>query len=780
MITLSKNGVFVFQGRLIVEDGDNLSDNEINKRLIEAGLEPLSLDSIDKEAARSATITHKILSDHNLSNDRENLKIHFDSLASHDITYVGIVQTARASGLKAFPVPFVLTNCHNSLCAVGGTINEDDHVFGLSAARKYGGIFVPAHLAVIHQYIREMMTGCGKMILGSDSHTRYGALGTIGIGEGGPEIVKQLLERTYDIPRPEVVAVYLEGQPTKGIGPHDVALAIVGAVFESGFVKNKIMEFIGPGIKNLSIDFRNGIDVMTTETTCLSSIWCTDDKVKDFYRIHNRGEAFRPLSPDSVAYYDGLVRVDLSKVEPMIALPFHPSNVYPISDFKKNAADILRKTETEAANLFDGQKIPFSLQDKLEGDRIKIDQGIVAGCSGGIFENVCAMADIISSGTVSTQNFNLSVYPASQPVNLALIKNQTVAELVSHGIVTRSAFCGPCFGAGDIPSNGAFSIRHATRNFPNREGSKPDEGQISAVALMDARSIAATFKNGGYLTSATELGDYEEKYHAYSFEKDIYEKKVYNGFEKPLKDVALVMGPNIVDWPTMDPLPQNLLLKVVSILKDKVTTTDELLPSGETSSYRSNPLRLAEFALSRKDPGYVNRAKEIQALYNISKEDSAENLPAEIKRLYEIIIEKIDPSADIDHLTKTTGIGSLVCAVKPGDGSAREQAASCQKILGTWANLAKEYATKRYRSNCINWGILPLITGEEISNLSLNSYLYLSDIRTVIDKGSERVNAWIIEDDNVGNIQLSVPDLTEKDRKILVAGNLINYQSRTQ
>jgi aconitate hydratase len=779
MVTISKKGVFVFRGQLIKEDNGQFYPNEIDKQLIEADLEPLSLDRIDKATARTGTITHKIVTDHNRSGDWRNLKIRFDSLASHDITYVGIVQTAKASGLEAFPVPYVLTNCHNSLCAVGGTINEDDHQFGLSAARKYGGIFVPAHLAVIHQYVREMMAGCGKMILGSDSHTRYGALGTMGIGEGGPELVKQLLEKTYDLPYPEVVVVYLEGEPPKGTGPHDVAMAIIGAVFHSGYVKNKIMEFIGPGISSLSVDFRNGIDVMTTETSCLSTVWRTDDKVKEYYRTFDREEAFSPLAPEGAAYYDGLVRVNLSEVEPMIALPFHPSNVYKISTFKENTKDILQKTDKEAEVMFGGREIYFSLMDKLDGEKIKIDQGIVAGCSGGLFENISAMADIIAKGTVDNSDFNLSVYPASQPVYLSLIKNKTIEKLVSSGVVVRSAFCGPCFGAGDTPSNEALSIRHTTRNFPNREGSNPGEGQIAAVALMDARSIAATFKNGGYLTSAAETGDYAENY-AYRYEKDIYEKKVYNGYNKPLKKEALVMGPNIVDWPEMDPLPPNLLLKVVSILTDPVTTTDELIPSGETASFRSNPLRLAEFTLSRKDPGYVDRAKEIQKLYNVCKKNAPDNLPPEIKNIYTVISSEIDPFADIDLLSKTAGIGSLVYALKPGDGSAREQAASCQKVLGTWANIAKEYATKRYQSNCVNWGIIPFIYSGDITDLSLDSFIYVPEIRQLIEKGSDNVVGWILAEGKVKKIKLRLSGLTEKDRKILLAGNLINYQANNR
>ena len=716
------------------------------------------------------------MSEHNHSGDNNNLQIRFDSLASHDITYVGIIQTARASGLDTFPVPYVLTNCHNSLCAVGGTINEDDHVFGLSAARKYGGIFVPAHLAVIHQYVREMMTGCGSMILGSDSHTRYGALGTMGIGEGGPEIVKQLLEKTYDTPRPEVVGIYLDGKPPNGTGPHDVALAIIGAVFKSGYVKNKVMEFIGPGIDTLSVDFRNGIDVMTTETTCLSSIWRTDDKVKAFYAAHGRESSFSYLSPAEIVYYDGIVKVDLSSIKPMIGLPFHPSNVYPIDKFNDNTEDILREVEIEAEKIFDNQKINLSLTDKVQNGRLRVDQGIIAGCSGGIFENICAAADIIDKNTAGYSALNLNIYPASQPVNLALMKNRTTEKLVSRGIVTRTAFCGPCFGAGETPSCGAFSIRHTTRNFPNREGSKPGEGQISAVALMDARSIAATFNNNGLITSAADFCDADEQYE-YHYESGIYNQKVYYGFGAPQKEVKVIKGPNIVDWPDIDPLPNNLLLKPASIIRDEVTTTDELIPSGETSSYRSNPLRLAEFTLSRKDPGYVGRAKQIQKIFE-QKKTRPEALPEELKEVFALISARIENGRDIEELAASTGFGSVVSSIKPGDGSAREQAASCQKVLGTWANIAVEYATKRYRSNCINWGILPLITPSEITDLSLDSYLYLPDIRKIIENGGETVKGWLINGSKIENLDLSIPDLTAKDREILLAGNLINFHSR--
>lgn len=777
MITISKaKGIYLVNNMEVIEDHEKSTLKRVGDACRRQGLKVPPAEYLVPDKLKQETIAYGILQSHNKGKDNESLYISFDSLASHDITYVGITQTARASGLVRFPLPHVLTNCHNSLCAVGGTINEDDHVFGLSAAKKYGGIFVPAHLAVIHQYMREMMSGCGRMILGADSHTRYGALGTMGVGEGAPELVKQLLGETWDIKYPEVVAVYLEGAPPKGTGPHDVALSIVAALFPSGVVKNKVMEFVGPGITKLSIDFRNGIDVMTTETTCLSSIWCTDKEVKKYYRIHGRESDFALLTPGPVAYYDGLVRVDLSRIEPMIALPFHPSNAYTISNFKKNAGDILRKTEKEAAALFDRQRVAFSLVDKVKGKKVKIDQGIVAGCSGGLFENISAMADIVAGAGTTGSDFQLSVYPASQPVNLALTKNKSIEKLLAAGVVIRSAFCGPCFGAGDTPANNALSIRHTTRNFPNREGSRPGEGQIAAVALMDARSIAATYRNGGYLTSAAETPDYKDHY-PYRFEKEIYDKKVYNGYRKPLKKEALVMGPNIADWPKMDPLPRNLLLTVVSILRDPVTTTDELIPSGETSSYRSNPLRLAEFTLSRKDPGYVQRAKDVQAMYHASKNSASDKLPAQIKAMYKVISARIPGFTDMDSLAKNTGIGSLLYAIKPGDGSAREQAASCQKVLGTWANIAREYATKRYRSNCINWGILPFISDSEKIDFSLNSVIFLPGVRMLLEEAKEDVGGWIIENNTVRPLKLSLPALTEKDRQILLAGNLINYQA---
>lgn len=777
MITLEPKGIYLLDNDRIVVDDETLTPDALERQAREAGLGSLPAASLTPEAAGRGTLTHRILKSHNRSKDEDNLTIRFDSLASHDITYVGIVQTARASGLERFPVPFALTNCHNTLCAVGGTINEDDHRFGLSAARKYGGIYVPAHMAVIHQYVREAMTGCGAMILGSDSHTRYGALGTMGIGEGGGEIVKQLLEETYNIPRPEVIAVYLEGTPAPGVGPHDVALAIIGAVFESGFVKNKVMEFVGPGIAGLSVDFRNGIDVMTTETTCLSSIWRTDEAVRRFYGAHNREADFRTLEPEPLAYYQGLVRVDLCAVRPMIALPFHPSNVQAIDTLLENPGDILREVERNAESLLDNKRLRLSLTDKVEGGRVRVDQGIIAGCSGGLFENICAAADLIDDGTVGDGPFSLSVYPASQPVNLALMENGVMQRLMTQGVVTRTAFCGPCFGAGETPACGALSIRHTTRNFPNREGSKPGEGQLSSVALMDARSIAATARNGGYLTAADHSEAPGEGI-PYRYRDEVYRKRVYNGFGAPRPEEELVMGPNIDDWPAMEPLPAHLLLQVVSVLTDPVTTTDELIPSGETSSYRSSPLRLAEFTLSRKDPGYVGRAKAVLALREkTASADSPASMPAEIADALGAIAGALDGRIDVDELKRSTGIGSVVCAVKPGDGSAREQAASCQKVLGTWANIVNEYATKRYRSNCVNWGMVPCVTDGDIAAFPLGGYVFIKDVQKAVEQGTMKLEAWLVEAGTVKPLNLSIPDLTDLDREILLAGNLINYQA---
>jgi aconitate hydratase len=780
MVKLSNNGAFIFGGRLIIDNADRLSREEINKRLAETGLSPLSGQEIAKETARAGTMTHRILSAHNHSGDMRNLKLRFDSLASHDITYVGIVQTARASGLTEFPVPFVLTNCHNSLCAVGGTINEDDHVFGLSAARKYGGIFVPAHLAVIHQYIRETMAGCGKMILASDSHTRYGALGTMGVGEGGPEIVKQLLERTYDLAFPEVVAVVLNGQPAPGVGPQDVALSLIRAVFPGGYVKNKVLEFIGPGVTRLPIDFRNGIDVMTTETTCLSSVWRTDEAVDAWYRVHGRPEDYHCLEPDDVCWYDGVVEVDLSRVEPMIALPFHPSNAWPIAELNKNAPDILREVETEGKRQMENPTLEFRLSDKLVGGRLKADQGTVVGCAGGTFDNIVTMASIMAKGSIGNGEFNLSVYPASQPVFMELIRNRSIETLMGAGAVIRTAFCGPCFGAGDTPANNTLSIRHSTRNFPNREGSIPASGQLASVALMDARSIAATALSGGILTPATEM-DFPETLAAYVFDRQVYDRRVYQGFGRAHRDEPLHFGPNIVDWPKIEPLPVNLLLKVASVIRDPVTTTDELIPSGETASYRSNPLKLAEFTLSRKDPGYVARAKAFQALENRRLELLIEGGPADDLLDGQSFFrsnEKPTP-AEIGRFIKETGLATVICAIRPGDGSAREQAASCQKVLGGQANIAVEYATKRYRSNLINWGMLPFtVERERMADLAVGDFILIPQIRQAILNGEEKIAAFIVREGNRTPLELKLGALSPEDREIILAGCLMNYYAK--
>jgi aconitate hydratase len=779
MVRLSRKGAFILRGRLSIEDADLLSSDEINKRMVEAGLAPLSGQKIAKESARAGTMAYQILAVHNRSGDAHNLKLRFDSLASHDITYVGIVQTARASGLSEFPVPFVLTNCHNSLCAVGGTINEDDHVFGLSAARKYGGIFVPAHLAVIHQYIRETMAGCGRMILASDSHTRYGALGTMGIGEGGPEIVKQLLERTYDLPCPEVVAVVLDGRPVPGVGPQDVALALIRAVFPGGFVKNRILEFIGPGVAALPIDFRNGIDVMTTETTCLSSIWQTDAEVEAWYRIHGRPEDYHLLKPDDVCWYDRIVEVDLSRVEPMIALPFHPSNAWPISELNKNALDILREVEIEGKRQMENPTLEFRLSDKLVDGRLQTDQGTVVGCAGGAFDNIVAMASIMGKGSIGNGKFNLSIYPASQPVFLELIRNRSIEKLMSAGAVIRTAFCGPCFGAGDTPANNTLSIRHSTRNFPNREGSIPSNGQLASVALMDARSIAATALNGGLLTPATEM-DLPEAHLEYVFDRQVYDRRIYQGFGSAHREEPLHFGPNIVDWPKIEPLPANLLLKVASVIRDPVTTTDELIPSGETASYRSNPLKLAEFTLSRKDPGYVARAKVFHELEN-RRRLLIEGGPADALQ------EALSPfwtgtkptPEEFSKFIQDTGLATVICAIKPGDGSAREQAASCQKVLGGQANIAVEYATKRYRSNLTNWGMLPFtIEKEKIADLVVDDLIYIPQIRAAISKGDEKIAAFIVRKGDRIPLELKLEGLSPEDRDIILAGCLMNHYAK--
>mgnify|MGYP004663000093 FL=1 len=727
---------------------------------------------VAKEEAAKNTIAYSILKAHNKSDNMEKLQIKFDKLTSHDITFVGIIQTARASGLEKFPVPYVLTNCHNSLCAVGGTINEDDHMFGLTCAKKYGGVYVPPHQAVIHQFAREMLAGGGKMILGSDSHTRYGALGTMAMGEGGPELVKQLLCQTYDINMPGVVAIYLKGAPRPGVGPQEVALAIIGEVFANGYVKNKVMEFVGPGVASLSADFRIGVDVMTTETTCLSSIWQTDAKIEEFYAIHGRPEDYKELKPGNVAYYDGCVEIDLSEIKPMIAMPFHPSNTYTIDELKANLDDILADVEKRAQVSLDG-KIPFTLRDKVVDGKLYVEQGIIAGCAGGGFENICAAADILKGKNIGHDAFTLSVYPASTPIYMELAKNGVLAELIGTGAVVKTAFCGPCFGAGDTPANNAFSIRHTTRNFPNREGSKIQNGQISSVALMDARSIAATAANKGFLTSAEEFdGSYSE--HKYYFDKSIYENRVFDSKGVADPSVEIQFGPNIKDWPEMAALADNLILKVVSEIHDPVTTTDELIPSGETSSYRSNPLGLAEFTLSRKDPAYVGRAKEIQAA---QKAIQAGNCPAEaVPELKPVIktIKKTYPDVDKTNL----GVGSTIFAVKPGDGSAREQAASCQKVLGGWANIANEYATKRYRSNLINWGMLPFLIPSGDLPFKNGDYLFFPGIRKAVEEKADVIKGYTVEGDSLKEFEVTLGELTDDEREIILKGCLINYNRK--
>ena len=775
MIELRKNqGILLLNGKETVDYVEGLTPADV-RRIVPSfqGTERM----LGKEEAREATMAFGILSAHQRGPESEGLKIRFDALASHDITYVGIVQTARASGLKNFPVPYALTNCHNSLCAVGGTINEDDHLFGLRAAQKYGGIYVPAHQAVIHQYVRERMAGCGKMIMGSDSHTRYGALGAMGIGEGGPELVKQVLNRTYDTVWPEVVAVFLEGKPRDGVGPQDVALAIIRAVFKNGFVQNKVMEFVGPGIGNLSVDFRNGIDVMTTETTCLSTIWRTDEKVADYYRTHGREEEYRKLEPGSVAYYDGLIRVNLARVEPMIALPFHPSNAFTIRELKTNLMDILRETEKEALKQLENPSLKYCLTDKVFDGKLKVDQGVIAGCAGGTFENIVYAAALLKGHSIGNEEFSLCFYPASQPILIELTRKGMLATLLESGATMRTAFCGPCFGAGDVPPNQGLSIRHTTRNFPNREGSRPQDGQIASVALMDARSIAATALNRGFLTSADEI-TFHPRRMRYHFSADVYENRVYQGFGKAKPDLPLRFGPNIVDWPAMSALPDHLCLIVASVIADPVTTTDELIPSGETSSYRSNPLKLASFTLSRKDPQYVRRAGDAHTLekmrlafLNDGKADA---------RLMEAVqpwAAAFAPGMPVEEFLRTTGLGSLVFARKPGDGSAREQAASCQKVLGGWVNIANEYATKRYRSNLINWGMLPFTTkekGEE--KLAVQDAVFFPSLRKAVRNGAEIIEALILKGDGrIIPLALELKNLPQAEREILLAGSLINF-----
>lgn len=756
---LFDNGVYLVNGTDIVEDD----------RESAAKLESLGFSGISTDEAKKATIAYGILNDHNTSGNMDKLKIKFDKLTSHDITYVGIIQTARASGLEKFPIPYVLTNCHNSLCAVGGTINEDDHMFGLSCAKRYGGIYVPPHQAVIHQYAREMLSGGGKMILGSDSHTRYGALGTMAMGEGGPELVKQLLGRTYDIDMPGVVGIYLKGAPNKGVGPQDIALAIIGEVFDKGYVKNKVMEFVGPGVANLSVDFRIGVDVMTTETTCLSSIWKTDSAVKDYYDIHGRVDEYKELNPGEVAYYDGFIEIDLSEIRPMIAMPFHPSNTYTIEELKANLMDILDDVEKRAAVSLDGQ-VDFTLKDKVRDGRLYVDQGIIAGCAGGGYENIADAADILRGKSIGPDEFTLSVYPASTPIYMELVKNGCVADLMQTGAIVKTAFCGPCFGAGDTPGNNGFSIRHSTRNFPNREGSKLQSGQIASVALMDARSIAATAANKGYLTGADEI-DVDFNKPAYHFDSAIYANRIFDSKGVADPDTEVVFGPNIKDWPAMVALPENLILKVVSEIHDPVTTTDELIPSGETSSYRSNPLGLAEFTLSRKDPAYVGRAKEVQ---KAQKAIEADSCPGEAFPEVHDVMDAIHTKFE-DIKRANIGIGSTIFAVKPGDGSAREQAASCQKVLGGWANIANEYATKRYRSNLINWGMVPFIIEEGDLPFSNGDYILVRDIRNAIASGKTEFEAYVVKDGGLTPFELKMDPLTPDEQEIILKGCLINY-----
>ena len=764
MVQLSNTGVYLVNGRTLVPDGPQA----------QAQLAALGVHT-DREAAKRQTIAYSILQNHLVSQDGDLLRLRFDSLTSHDITYVGVIQTARASGMTQFPMPYVLTNCHNSLCAVGGTINEDDHMFALSAAQKYGGIYVPPNLAVIHSFNREMMSACGNMILGSDSHTRYGALGTMAVGEGGGELAKQLVGRTYDMRIPEVVCIYLTGEPQPGVGPHDVALSIIKATYANGYVKNKVMEFVGPGVSKLPIQFRNGIDVMTTETTCWSSIWRTDEQTQAYFAMHGRPQAYEELNPGPVAYYSGLVEVDLSTVEPSIALPFHPSNVYTIAELRANAADILDKVERDCLEQLGKQGLTRGLAKKVRDGQVYVDQGIVAGCAGGTFDNLCDVADILEGQSVGNGGFTMSVYPDSQPNYLELVRNGSIAKIMAAGAIVRSAFCGPCFGAGDTPANGELSIRHTTRNFPNREGSKPGDGQIAWVALMDARSIAATAINGGRLTAATELEGIQYRHPQYFFDKGIYEKRVYNGLGRPDPDAPLRFGPNIKDWPVIPSLTEDLLLKVVSFITDPVTTTDELIPSGETSAYRSNPLRLAEFTLSRRDPAYVGEAKAVQKLEAAREAGQLELVEQALGSVYAKIRtlpgqEGFDPAA--------VGIGSTIYAVKPGDGSAREQAASCQRVLGAWANLAQGYATKRYRSNLINWGMVPfLVEGEP--NFSKGDYLFIPGLRQAILSGAASIPAYVIGE-QVRPVTLSVGSLTQDEKKILCAGCLINFYRSEQ
>ncbi|MCR4695239.1 MAG: hydratase [Pseudobutyrivibrio sp.] len=759
---LYNNGVYLVNETQLVEDGPQAA----------AAIKAATGLDLDVASAKESTMAYGILKSHNTSGNMSHLKIKFDKLVSHDITYVGIIQTARASGLEKFPIPYCLTNCHNSLCAVGGTINEDDHMFGLTCAKKYGGIYVPPHQAVIHQFAREMMSGAGKMILGSDSHTRYGALGTMAMGEGGPELVKQLLSQTYDIDMPGVIGVYLSGKPQRGVGPQDIALAIIGEVFNKGYVKNKIMEFVGPGVANLSMDFRIGVDVMTTETTCLSSIWVTDNQTEEFYEIHGRKEEYKKLNPGQVAYYDGMIEIKLDEIKPMIAMPFHPSNTYTIEELKANLMDILDDCEKRGKVSLDGQ-VDFSLKDKVRNGQLYVDQGIIAGCAGGGFENICDAADILKGTSIGPDEFTLSVYPASTPIYMELVKNGAVADLLSTGAIVKTAFCGPCFGAGDTPANNGFSIRHSTRNFPNREGSKLQNGQIASVALMDARSIAATAANKGYLTAATDIDvDYTKP--KYFFDGRIYENRVFDSHGVADPNTEIQFGPNIKDWPKMSPLPENLFLQVVSEIHDPVTTTDELIPSGETSSYRSNPLGLAEFTLSRKDPEYVGRAKNIQ---KAQKALEAGECAGDAVPEFKTIVHKVKETyPDLDH--SKFGVGSTIFAVKPGDGSAREQAASCQKVLGGWANIANEYATKRYRSNLINWGMLPFVIPEGELPFKNLDYLFIPNIKNAIINKDDEIKAYVVKEEGLKEFTMQLGNLTDDEREIILKGCLINYNRK--
>lgn len=758
MVTLTNEKIWLYNNEVIVDDKNK--DSVIKEQ-------------ISEEEARNNTMSASIFASHNVSGDNKNLKLKFDSLTSHDLTYVGVIQTAKASGLKKFPIPYVLTNCHNSLCAVGGTLNDDDHLFGLSAAKKYGGIFVPAHQAVIHQYMREVMAGCGKMILGTDSHTRYGALGCMGIGEGGGEIVKQLLENTYDMPTPEVIAIYLDGKPRRGIGPQDVALAIIREVFANGFVKNKVMEFVGPGIENLSIDFRNGIDVMTTETTCLTSIWTTDEKVKEYFEVHGRSEAYEELKPGKVALYDGLVKVDLGKIESMIALPFHPSNAYTIKELNANLEEILEKTEREAQKQISNPNLKLDLRSKIVDGKLKVDQAEIAGCSGGMYENIQATMKILNGHKLTNDYYTLSIYPASTPIYSAMLEDGSAAALTKSGALIKTAFCGPCFGAGDVPAHGSLSIRHTTRNFPNREGSKPGDGQLTSVALMDARSIAATSLNGGFLTAATDL-EYDETTSTYSFDNSPY-SRVYDGFEKPADSEKLILGPNITEWPEMISLQEDVLLKVASVIGDAVTTTDELIPSGDAATYRSNPKRMSDYTLSRRDPEYVPTAKEIQALEDERREFVKGNTTEISNELRELVV-KVAGDVNVEEFLKSTGFGSVVYAVKPGDGSAREQAASCQRVLGGLANITVEYATKRYRSNLVNWGILPFTADPSvIDELERNDYIYIPGMRTKLVNGEKSIMATVIKANETKEIELRLNDVAKEEKEVLLDGSLINF-----